>query len=359
MELMRDLPAAGRKKTCVIVCGMHRTGTSAVARVINLLGADIGKDLIAPRTDNIRGYWESQRVVQVHNRLLEDLGSSSADPLPLPDDWLRTPFAQHAHDRLADLIESEFQDSSLFVVKDPRISKLLPLWTKLLAELDIEIVVVLTFRNPLEVAASLQKRDRLPLTSSLLLYLVSYLKSELASRGHSRLFVSYAHALSDWPFLEGKLRSILGSRLPGLDEKRSLEISQHLVPELRHHHYDRVDLARGDEIPSAVADLYDLLTEVEAAGNDDASHFEAFDKLERSVDSVAALFRDLILGERAERRAFENSTSWRITAPLRWLTDNFRAKARPTSGLGHADGGPASGRAGSLGAHMHKTTAIT
>ena len=53
--------------------------------------------------------------------------SSSADPLPLPDDWIKTPFARQARERLAGLIQSEFRDSSLFVVKDPRISRLLPL----------------------------------------------------------------------------------------------------------------------------------------------------------------------------------------------------------------------------------------
>jgi hypothetical protein len=111
---------------------MHRTGTSVVARVVNLLGADIGKDLIAPDAGNIRGYWESKSVVQVHEQLLEDLGSSSADPLPLPDDWIKTPFAGRALERLAELIKSEFHASSLFVVKDPRISKLLPLWIELL-----------------------------------------------------------------------------------------------------------------------------------------------------------------------------------------------------------------------------------
>src|SRR6202008_1146188 len=119
MELMRNLPPANGRRTCIAVCGMHRTGTSAVARTVNLLGADIAGDLIEPGTDNIRGYWESKSVVQIHEQLLEDLGSSSGDPLPLPDDWINTGFARLARERLAGLIESEFADSSLFVVKDP------------------------------------------------------------------------------------------------------------------------------------------------------------------------------------------------------------------------------------------------
>ena len=304
---------------------MHRAGTSAVARTVNLLGADITGDLIEPGLDNIRGYWESKSVVQVHERLLEDLGSSSADPLPLPDDWIRTPFAHHARERLAELIQSEFEDSGLFVVKDPRISKLLPLWVELLDEIDVDIVVVMPFRNPLEVAASLEKRDHMPLPSSLLLYFSSYLKAEMASRDCPRCFVDYAHVVTDWRVLEGRLRSILGSRLPMLDDERTLQISQYLAPDLRHHHHDRAELKRRGEIPSIVADLYDLLGEAETAGNA-AALSRAFDELLRSADGMAALFRDLVHNERAERKAFENSTSWRVTAPLRWLKHELQRK---------------------------------
>ena len=77
-----DSPAS--KRTCIIVCGMHRTGTSAVARVISLLGADLPKDLLPPNAENIRGYWEPRAVVRVHHELLEALGTSRVDPLPLP-----------------------------------------------------------------------------------------------------------------------------------------------------------------------------------------------------------------------------------------------------------------------------------
>jgi hypothetical protein len=325
MELTRDLLRAGRRRTCVIVCGMHRTGTSAVARTVSLLGADITKDPIEPGADNIRGYWESKRVIQIHEQLLEDLGSSSADPIPLPDDWIKTPFARLAHERLAELIQSEFHDSNLFVVKDPRISKLLPLWIELLADIDVDIVVVMTFRNPLEVAASLAKRDQMPLATSLLLYFTSYLKAEMASRDCPRCFVSYGQTLSDWRVLESKLRSILGPRLPMLNEVRSMEISEYLAPELRHHHCDHAELARRNEIPGIVADLYDLLTEAEAGG-DAASVSRAFDDLLRSADGMTALFRDLVQNERAERKAFENSTSWRVTAPLRWLKHELQRK---------------------------------
>jgi hypothetical protein len=116
--------ALSSRRTCIIVCGMHRTGTSAAARVVSLLGADLPKDLVSPKAD-VRGYWEPRAVVRVHNQLLEALGTSSADPLPLPRDWLELACTQQAKAKLVGIIESEFSESRLFVVKDPRIPKVL------------------------------------------------------------------------------------------------------------------------------------------------------------------------------------------------------------------------------------------
>jgi hypothetical protein len=191
----------------------------------------------------------------------------------------------------------------------------------------------MTFRHPLEVAASLAKRDQVPVASSMLLYFTSYLKSEIASRDCPRCFVSYAQALSDWRVVDSKLRSIVGSRLPMLDDKRSSETAEFVAPELRHHSCDRAELARRNEIPGIVADLYDLLIKAEAGGSETSLSY-AFDELLRSAGGITALFRDLVRSERAERKALENSTSWRMTAPLRWLKNGLRDQALLTSSIG-------------------------
>jgi hypothetical protein len=95
MTKERLLPSGGapnaRQRTCVIVAGMYRSGTSATARVVNLLGADITKELVpASIGNNDRGFWEPIRIVKIHDRLLDALGSSCDDPLPLPERWLKS-----------------------------------------------------------------------------------------------------------------------------------------------------------------------------------------------------------------------------------------------------------------------------
>ena len=73
-------------RKCIVIAGMHRSGTSAIARVVNLLGADIAGDLMmAVAGVNDRGYWESNTLFAIHHRLLRELGSRWDDPFPLPD----------------------------------------------------------------------------------------------------------------------------------------------------------------------------------------------------------------------------------------------------------------------------------
>jgi hypothetical protein len=302
-----------------------------MTRVVNLLGADIAKRLVAPRPDNIRGYWEASAIVRIHNDLLEGLGTSSADPLPLPEGWLESISAQQARCKLVSMIKSDFAASDMFVVKDPRLSRLLPLWLDLLDELGIEPIIVVPFRNPLEVAASLETRDRMSLAASLMLYSYSYLDTELASRGRRRCFVGFNQFLDDWHVLERKLRDVLGPRLAPVNHERSKAVESYLTSDLRHHRFSRDELDRLPHVPGIVADLFDCLNDAADRG-DSASLRRSFDEIRRHADDAAMMFRELVVSERAvlseHIHIMEGSTSWRLTAPLRWMKDRPSAWAR-------------------------------
>ncbi len=86
---------------------MHRSGTSALARVINLLGADLGKNLVPADEDNQKGYWEHEEILHIHERLLKELGYVWDDIRPLPDNWWLGEAAANAH---ADLLEALNRD---------------------------------------------------------------------------------------------------------------------------------------------------------------------------------------------------------------------------------------------------------
>lgn len=314
------------RRTCIIVCGMHRTGTSAVARVVSLLGADVPKELVLPDANNVRGYWEPSAVVRVHDQLLNALGTSSSDPLPLPRDWLELACTQQAKAKLVSIIEAEFSESRLFVVKDPRIAKVLPLWLKLLDELNVGTGVVIPFRHPLEVAASLKRRDNMSLATSLLLYVDSYLTAEISSRGRPRCFVSYDRLLSDWRHFQQELTDIIGERLPEESADHSFEIETYLSPALRHHQHTRDDLMRLTDAPPIAGELYDLLNKA-ALGGDSTQLKNSFDQLRQLADEAATLYRAYVIDERAKWQEvvseFEQSKSWQVTAPFRSMNRFF------------------------------------
>lgn len=304
-------------RTCVLVAGMHRSGTSAVARLVNLLGADIARELMPAKADNVRGFWEPRAVVELHNRLLHGLGSFSADPLPLPPDWLQSAPAREAEGEIARFLEAEFGASRLFVVKDPRLARLLPLWLRLLDAMQVRAVVVIPVRNPLEVAASLRSRERYPLAKALLLYCDSYLQTELASRARPRCFVGFEDLLNDWPGFERRLRGLVGRALPGPGPDTAARIGGFLDPALRHHRFGRDDLARLSETSVLARGVHAALS---AAVADDSEQVRAwFDGLRRSIDEATFLFRHLVVVERERIKTMEQSNSWRLTAPLRWM----------------------------------------
>ncbi len=46
--------------TIILVLGMHRSGTSAITRLLNILGADLGINLLpGAQTINEPGFWEN------------------------------------------------------------------------------------------------------------------------------------------------------------------------------------------------------------------------------------------------------------------------------------------------------------
>jgi hypothetical protein len=61
------------KRIALVVLGMHRSGTSAITRVLSLLGAALPKHPMLSKTE--QDHWEPVRLVHVHDAMLEEAGS--------------------------------------------------------------------------------------------------------------------------------------------------------------------------------------------------------------------------------------------------------------------------------------------
>ena len=67
------------KQTCILVPGMHRSGTSALTGTLYLLDVYLGKDLMPGNFANKKGYFENNTLFKINENLLSQINSSWDD----------------------------------------------------------------------------------------------------------------------------------------------------------------------------------------------------------------------------------------------------------------------------------------
>ncbi|MAJ61335.1 MAG: hypothetical protein CBC48_16135 [bacterium TMED88] len=170
----------------------------------------------------------------MHEEILHQLGSSWDDLAPIPDGWVQSGLGQDYVAKMVAIVQEEFQESPLFVVKDPRVCRLVPFWLAVLGQLNADPLFVLPVRNPLEMAESLRKAESVDQQKALLIWLNSILTAEYACRGFPRSIVEYAQLLVDWRSALDKVSVDLGVSFTRMSRKAAAEIDAFLSSELRH-----------------------------------------------------------------------------------------------------------------------------
>lgn len=225
------------ERQAILIAGMHRSGTSALARVLNLLGADTGSGLLpAVHGDNESGYWELREVVALNNECLEHFGLSWQESHPMPEAWLDDPWLDRWSQRVTALIDCKFPDTALFTIKDPRLSRLLPVWRRVLGHAGIRPLVIIMLRHPLEVTASLLRRadNTLTTTDAHRLWIRYTADAATASRNCPNSWVRYDSVLGSWRKELRRIATDLGINWPVGMDSAALEIQSFLDPQLQH-----------------------------------------------------------------------------------------------------------------------------
>ncbi len=173
-------------RTAIVVLGMHRSGSSFLSRSLNLVGAALPQTLIGASDHNSVGHYESQAVKTINDRILSACRSSWNDWRPVAFDTLSGADRAALVGEARDVVIAEFGAAPLFVLKDPRICRLMPFWDEVLGSLDIAVRPILGLRNPIEVAASLEARDGFAPDYSHFMWLRHMLDAEADSRGRAR-----------------------------------------------------------------------------------------------------------------------------------------------------------------------------
>ena len=311
----------------LIVLGMHRSGTSAVTRLVNMAGAYFGPEGIATSAndENPKGFWERRDVRRVCDGLLQDSGFdwwkvAGFDAQRLDPDALDTHLAAFRD------IVAGLDAHRPWVLKEPRLCLLLE---ALRPALEVPIVIQVT-REPTEVAASLSGRNGFSLPVAAALWEHYTLHGLRASADIPRYHVRHGDVLAD-PV--GTLYHLLdwleANDVAGLRRPSEREITAFVDPDL-HRARSQPDARPGllngaqAELAGAIDDNSFLSPEwaqrVPSAGG--VEILETFEQACAQVDQIAQLEEDLRRAEQqrvdeqraleaaAERRTSELTVEW-------------------------------------------------
>lgn len=243
--------------TIVCILGMHRSGTSLVARAMNVLGLDLGpgEHLMRPSADNPTGHWESRPIKAINDEILSRLGGSWSEPPSLAPGWERSPELAEPRQRAREVIEADFSGADLWGFKDPRNSLTLPFWQRLLGPMRY----VICLRNPLDVAASARARkdDTVPFEQGVELWL-TYVRAALAATaGHRRHLVFYEDLMADPELVVRELARFMGrDQSDAAEAEVRAAISVAVAENLWHHRTAVPNVVDASRLPFHVKAFY-------------------------------------------------------------------------------------------------------
>jgi len=340
-------------KIALLVVGVARSGTSAMTRVLSLLGAGLPRDIMGPGRGNERGFWESNRIVALSHEMLRVHSSDWSDPRPFPRHWFDSEEARAFVNRAAVLLENEYEGAPLIVVKDPRICRLVPIYTAALERAGYSAHFVVLLRHPTEIIESVRRLVGIDPLISELIWIRHILELEESTRNASRVWVAYDDLIENWQPVQAMIAAKLGVLWPKPPDSVAEDIAAFLEPNLRH-----VDLRR-DRLANAIGSLASKLWRTARFGltGDEAALQAGFDEVRLVINEIDRLsaaqteqerLRALCAEVHVDRRLAESeallnqsrmhaaaceariaamlaSRSWRLTGPLRALGAALRS----------------------------------
>ncbi|MCC6193137.1 MAG: hypothetical protein IT518_01605 [Burkholderiales bacterium] len=323
-------PASGRR--VVVVAGMHRAGTSVVARGLQALGVDLGDRLMAadPRM-NERGFFEDEDIVGLDDALLAAVDADWKNCALLADvDWRGGAFAAARAEAHA-LMAARLDRAGCFGFKDPRVPRLLPFWQAVFAEAGIADAYVIAVRHPRSVIDSLAARDGLDVRRSGWLWLVHLLCALRYTAGRPRVVVDYDNLLEDPARELGRMARVLDVPPSAVRAGIHAYASEFLSPLLRHSVYGREEWD-ASAVPPLFAEAHALAQRL-ACDADDVGAAAIMDRIDALHERMAVAAPLLAYVGSVERVADEVP---RLTGELAWARASLAESTSHGANLGEA-----------------------
>jgi len=252
---------AAKNSKLIVVLGMHRSGTSAITRGLQVMGVRLGDRLmLAVEGNNSKGFWEDIDLNVLNIEMLSAIDSDWHYLAPIENRDVKTLCTQGYFLRATELLQQKISISPIFGFKDPRVAKLLLFWKEVFSHCQFDIIYVMTLRHPLSVVKSLAKRDGMEKERSYLLWLGHVVTSLIGSAGYKRVLVDYDSLMQTPDHELMRVAKCIGMKIDPI-ELQSYK-NEFLDQGLQHTVYELNDLLLDTACPPIVREVYTALLDV-------------------------------------------------------------------------------------------------
>lgn len=216
------------RPTIICIVGMHRSGTSMIARLLSLCGLDLGPPDKFLKADaaNPLGHFEHRGFLEIDRKLLKFFKATWQEPPGLRPGWYLDPKLAPLRAEV-EALAATFAGKSPWGWKEPRASLFLPFWKAAIPSMRFVVCI----RSPLEVARSLEKRNKTPLRKGASLW-YRYMRASIEdTEGCPRLFTFFEDYFDSGSAEIERLLRFCGLQLPG----DNAQLNSAIATELRHH----------------------------------------------------------------------------------------------------------------------------
>src|SRR6185295_4653785 len=235
------------RKKIFVVLGMPRSGTSAIAHALNILGVDFGDSLTPADTLwNPTGFWEDKDISNQINCGVLFAIDFAWESLRLVDAAQCTTLSD-LKNKAINLLNQRMAFSDCWGFKDPRTAKIIPFWQSVFETAALEDHYLITLRNPLSSAHSFHRLRHFDLESGLILWLMHLYPAIQDTFGKKRLIVSFENMIENPCSELDRIQSYFN--LPSIcPTKKMYYTHDFLKPSLSHYQHSLADL---DHHPAA------------------------------------------------------------------------------------------------------------
>lgn len=315
-------------KTGLLILGMHRSGTSALTRVLSLMGYELPQYVTGKSDGNVTGHWESALISELNDNIFQELGLVWYSWSPFKLELLSTKYKMQIIDDFADKLAAEFPTPKDFVLKDPRLCRTAPIFLKAIKNTNASPKIIIPVRNPLEVADSLAARDNISKEQSALIWLRYILDAEFSSRKYPRVFMFFDELLESPEETLEVIFKTLNISPPTTFKENQKEIERFLNRKIKHHSYQRGDVILDSAMRGWVSRTFSELIKLIENPYNEASLLK-LDDIRGDFNEAAPLFERILnssFGEQQQKINIKTQEAHEANLAIHALTSSLQIK---------------------------------